>query len=172
MPFTMYHFGPAGFVGLVLKKWVDLPVFLLANVAVDIEVPIIFALGLGWPHHRYCHTIIGGTAVGAALAIACFPVRGVFKKVMSVFRLTYNTTFTKMLIWSILGVWFHILIDSIDHWDVKPFWPYGKNPFWNIISDNHIKIICLLCWAAALVLLAVHYVRHQVTDVKKQSDEG
>ena len=164
----MYHFGPAGFIGLVFKKWVDLPVFLLANVAVDIEVLIIYFLGLGWPHHRFCHTFIGGTFVGVALAIACLPMRGVFKKVMGVFRLTYDTTFAKMLIWSILGVWFHILIDSFDHWDVKPFWPYSKNPFWNIISDSHIKIICLLSWAAAVAILAIHYFRRQNTEHRIQ----
>ncbi len=38
MPFTPYHFGPSGFVGLVFGKWIDLPVFVLANVIVDVEV--------------------------------------------------------------------------------------------------------------------------------------
>ena len=37
MPFTPYHFGPHGCVGLVLKRYLDLPVFMLANVAVDLE---------------------------------------------------------------------------------------------------------------------------------------
>ena len=38
MPFTPYHVGPSGFVGLVFGKWIDLPVFVLANVIVDVEV--------------------------------------------------------------------------------------------------------------------------------------
>jgi membrane-bound metal-dependent hydrolase YbcI (DUF457 family) len=174
MPFTAYHFGPAGFIGLVFKRWVDLPVFLLANAAIDIEVLIIYLLGLSWPHHRFCHTFIGGAVVGAALAAVCFPVRGVFKKVMSVFRLKYETTFAKMLVWSILGVWFHIFIDAMDHWDVRPFWPYGKNPLWRIIADRQIRIICLAFWAAALVLLAVHYFRHNppAADRCKTQDVG
>ena len=44
MPFTPYHFGPSGFFGLALKKWIDLPVFLLANVIIDVEVLLIPAL--------------------------------------------------------------------------------------------------------------------------------
>ena len=41
MPFTPYHFGPSGFVGLVFGKWIDLPVFVLANVIVDVEVLVV-----------------------------------------------------------------------------------------------------------------------------------
>jgi len=49
MPFTPYHFGPSGFWGLAFRKWLDLPVFVLANVIVDIEVLVIWFFGLGWP---------------------------------------------------------------------------------------------------------------------------
>ena len=165
MPFTPYHFGPAGFIALLFKKWVDIPVFLLANVAIDVEVGIIMMFGLGEWRHRYSHTFIGGILVGVALAVVAFPMRGIFKKIMSVFRLSYNTNFLKMLIWSILGVWFHILIDSFDHWDVRPFWPYSsRNPFFGIISDEHIKMICLVFWVFLLILLAVNYLRSKRAD--------
>ncbi|MHC4299546.1 MAG: hypothetical protein ACYS7Y_19890 [Planctomycetota bacterium] len=36
MPFTPYHFGPSGCVGLILRKWIDVPVFVLTNVIIDI----------------------------------------------------------------------------------------------------------------------------------------
>ena len=160
MPFTPYHFGPAGFFALVFKRWIDLPAFLLANVAIDIEVLIIFALGLDWPHHRFCHTFIGGTLIGIAFALTAWPMRNIFKKIMSIFRLSYNTNFLKVLAWSILGVWFHILIDAFDHWDVRPFWPFtSRNPFFGIVADNQVKIICLFFWVALLVLLAILYLR-------------
>jgi membrane-bound metal-dependent hydrolase YbcI (DUF457 family) len=171
MPITPYHFGPSGFLGLVFKKWVDLPVFLLANVAIDIEVLIIYGLGLGWPHHRLCHTFIGGAVVGIAVAAVCFPLRGVFKKVMSVFQFTYNTTFVKMLIWSILGVWLHVFIDAMNHWDVKPFWPITKNPLWHLLNDYQIKIACLICWVAALALLAIHLARHKTQENDGKSEK-
>ena len=52
MPFTPYPFGPSGFAGLVFGKWIDLPVIVLANVIVDVEVLVIGILGLEWPAHR------------------------------------------------------------------------------------------------------------------------
>ena len=38
MPFTPYHFGPSGFAGLLFRRWVNVPVFIAANVLIDIEV--------------------------------------------------------------------------------------------------------------------------------------
>lgn len=49
MPITPYHFGPDGFVGLLFKRWLDPPVFVLANVVVDLEVGTIALLHLGHP---------------------------------------------------------------------------------------------------------------------------
>lgn len=80
MPFTAYHFGPAGFFALLFKRWVDLPVFLLANIAIDIEVGIIMMFNLGTWRHRYSHTFIGGILVGILLAVAAYPMRGIFKR--------------------------------------------------------------------------------------------
>ncbi len=64
MPFTPYHFGFSGFIALILKKWLNLPILILANVAIDIEVLVIGFLNLGWPVHRYAHTLLGATIVG------------------------------------------------------------------------------------------------------------
>ena len=38
MPFTPYHFGPSGFIGLLFRKWLDVPVIVATNVLIDIEV--------------------------------------------------------------------------------------------------------------------------------------
>jgi membrane-bound metal-dependent hydrolase YbcI (DUF457 family) len=160
MPFTAYHFGPAGFFGLVFKKWIDIPAFVLVNVAVDIE-PLIFMLRhIGWPYHRFCHTLIGATLVGMGLAIALFPFSKILTKVMHLLHLPYKPTFFKMAVSGILGGWFHVFIDAVDHWDVKPFWPfYKKNPLVDLIKDVQIKEICLAFWLAAILLLVYFYMR-------------
>jgi membrane-bound metal-dependent hydrolase YbcI (DUF457 family) len=166
MPFTPYHFGPAGFIAILFKKWVDVPVFLLANVAIDIEVGINIMLKRPWIH-AYTHTLIGGILVGVILALVSYPLRGFYKKIMGIFRLSYQTNFRKLLIWSVLGVWFHILIDSFDHWDVRPFWPFiNKNPFFGYISDYNIRMICLVFWVLLLILLAINYIRNKPCDLK------
>ena len=37
MPFTPFHFGPHACVAFAANKKIDIPVFILANIAVDIE---------------------------------------------------------------------------------------------------------------------------------------
>jgi membrane-bound metal-dependent hydrolase YbcI (DUF457 family) len=151
MPFTAYHFGPSGLVGLVFRKWLDIPVFLLANIIVDIEV-----LYWGkWPYHRYVHTLLIGAAVGLLWGAAAYPLRNLFKKVMRFFRLPYHTSFLKMLISGVLGVWLHVLIDAIYHWDVRLFWPSRARPLFALISNRQVEAICLACFIPAFIVYAI-----------------
>ncbi len=155
MPFTPYHFGPSGFIGLVFRKWLDVPVFVLANVIVDIEVLVVMLFNLGWPRHRYCHTLLIGSAVGAVWGLAAWPLRNMFKKIMYLFHIPYETSLTKMVISGILGVWLHILIDGAYHFDVKILWPNKTISLWMMIhrhlGKEQIETICLIFFPAALV---------------------
>ena len=163
MPFTPYHFGPSGFLGLVFRKWVDVPVFVLANVVIDVEVLIIAFLGLGRPVHRYAHTLLGGLVLGVLWAMAAYPMRGLFKRVMAFLRLKYETCLLKMIISGVLGVWLHVLIDGTYHSDVKPFWPDTKISLWRMILrrvgyENHtalkewVEAGCVIFWLAAIAV--------------------
>jgi membrane-bound metal-dependent hydrolase YbcI (DUF457 family) len=154
MPITPYHFGPSVFVGLTLRKWLDIPVFVLANVIVDIEVPVIGLLGLGWPVHRYCHTLLLGAVVGVLWGIAAHPLRHFFEKIMQILRIPYQTSFWKMVVSSVLGVWLHVVIDAIYHWDVRIFWPSNVKPLLHLISREQVKIVCVGFFVAAAVVYA------------------
>ena len=70
MPFTPYHFGPSGFVGLVFRRWIDIPVFLLANVVIDLEPLAVILFDSGSSLHRLCHTFLFGTVLGIILSLA------------------------------------------------------------------------------------------------------
>ncbi len=136
MPVTPYHFGPSGFIGLVFRKWLDFPVFVLANVIVDFEVLVVILFNLGWPRHRYCHTFLIGAAVGVLWGVAAWPLRNLFKKLMKLFRIPYKTSLSKMLISGILGLWLHILIDGAYHFDVKILWPNISISLWRMIHRH------------------------------------
>jgi len=153
VPFTPYHFGPSGFVGLVFRKWIDLPVFLLANVVVDIEV--LFAEG--WPQHRHWHwhTLLIGAVVGIVWAIAAYPLRNFFKKIMQLLRLPYKTGFWKMVFSGVLGVWFHVVIDSVYHYDVQVFWPVKTNPLFGLLPPQTIPLICTISFIAAIAFYMI-----------------
>jgi len=155
MPFTPYHFGPSGFIGLVFRKWLDFPVFVLANVIVDVEVLVVMLFDLGWPRHRYCHTFLIGAAVGALWGLAAWPLRNLFKKLMKLLHIPYKTSLPKMVISGILGLWLHILIDGAYHFDVKILWPNISISLWKMIhrhlGKEQIETICLIFFPAAFV---------------------
>ena len=162
MPFTPYHFGLSGFLGLVFRKWVDVPVFVLANVAIDIEVLIVAFFGLGRPVHRYAHTLLGGLVLGVVWAVAAYSMRGLFQKAMAFLRLKYETCLSKMIISGVLGVWLHVLIDGMYHGDVEPFWP-NKTSLWlrivrrigyNKIDDlkSYVETGCVIFWFAGIAV--------------------
>ena len=160
MPFTPYHFGPNGFVGLVFRRWLDLCVIVLANVIVDVEV--LFAEG--WFPHRswHFHTLLVGTLVGAVFGVVMYfakPIRCFFEWAMRLIRIPYKPVLWKMIASGILGVWLHVIIDAFYHYDVQPFWPYPKNPLWRFayikpprITHQHIEIACLVLAALAVIV--------------------
>ena len=155
MPVTPYHFGPSRFLGLLFRKWIDIPVFILANVIVDVEVLVGVVLGLDIPIPRYSHTLLIGAAVGALWGVAAYPLRSIFKKIMQIFRLPYQTSLRKMVISGILGAWLHVVIDGFYHFDVHVFWPNTTISLWQIaaphISKRQIEIICIVFFIAAVV---------------------
>jgi membrane-bound metal-dependent hydrolase YbcI (DUF457 family) len=150
VPFTPYHFGPSGFVGLVLRKQLDIPVLVLANVIADMEVLFFHK----WPVHRYFHTLLIGAAVGALWGLIAYPARPAFKWVMKLLHIPYQPSLLKMVISGILGVWLHVLLDSIYHWDVNAFWPYKSKPLFHLVSQEHLKLICIGLLFAAITLYA------------------
>ncbi len=152
MPFTPYHFGPHGCVGLALKRYLDLPVFVLANVAVDLEPLTVMVFGLDYPHHGYCHTFLFGPFVGIGWALIAYPFREVIKAIMNAFRLTYSTTRIKMIISGVLGVWLHVLFDAPLYRDIRPFYPWNSNPLHGLISNPAMYRFCAICFLPAIVL--------------------
>ena len=168
MPFTPYHFGPSAFFGLLFKKWIDLPVFVLANVVVDLEVLIIGMLGLKWPYHRYAHTLLIGAAVALLWALAAYPLRNVFKYLMNLIRLPYRTTLFKMLLSAVLGVWLHVFIDAIYHYDVRLFWPSRYRPVYKLLTHPQLNAACLVFFAAALITYIIILLSLKKTDAAPQ----
>jgi membrane-bound metal-dependent hydrolase YbcI (DUF457 family) len=164
MPMTAYHFGLHGFIGLLFKKWLDIPVLILANVIIDVEVLFHSKYIPGDPlthwhyAHRvfYFHTLLIGGLVGLAFGLSLFPLKKLFGKIMEFFRLSYKPTLLKMGISGLLGAWLHVVVDGIYHRDVQMFWPNTNyNPLRNIISRQAVRIYCLYFWIAALGLYVI-----------------
>ena len=170
MPFTPYHFGPSGFVGLLFRKWLDVPVFVAANILIDIEVIADRLIQPGGAVHQlwHFHTLLIGGLVGAifgALVYYIKPFRWCSEKSMALVGLPSRATLLSMILAGALGAWLHVFIDSFYHYDVQIFWPHRNNPLFRWINDGkwsnmtithqNIEFLCLVFWVFMFILYGI-----------------
>ena len=152
MPYTPYHFGPSSLIGLLLRRWVYIPVFVLVNIVIDLE---ILVAELWHPRsfgQRYVHTLLLGAAAGILWGIIAYFIRGYFKWIMEKIQIPYKTNIRKMIFSGILGAWTHILIDALYQSEVLLFWPSRlANPLC-LFSRRKVDLLCVLCFLAAFVV--------------------
>jgi membrane-bound metal-dependent hydrolase YbcI (DUF457 family) len=154
MPFTPFHFGPSALIGLPLKRWIDIPVFVFANVVVDFEPLTVMVFRPHYPLHGYFHTFLIGGILGLLWGLAAYPFRPAWRSLMGIVGLSYQPTLPKMMISGMLGIWLHVIIDSMYHNGMNPFFPITGNPFYGIISYSKVLFICNISLVAALVIYA------------------
>lgn len=151
-----------------------MPVFIAANVLVDLEVLADQYLQPGWPVHQLWHfhtLLIGGVAGAVFGAIIHYlkPLRWLSEKSMSIIGLRAKSTLLSMILAGILGVWLHVFIDSVYHYDVQIFWPFRKNPlYWWVTRSmgysqgtvqEWVRWVCLGCWVLGGLLYGALWVR-------------
>jgi membrane-bound metal-dependent hydrolase YbcI (DUF457 family) len=85
---------------------------------------------------------------------------------MNLIMLPYETTRKRMIISGILGVWCHVILDALYHYDVRLLWPYKKfilsktitHP-WSQASINatkdNIELICIILLALTAVIYLI-----------------
>jgi len=171
MPFTPFHFGPAALIGLPLKRWIDIPVFVLANVVVDFEPLAVMVFNLEYPLHGYFHTFLFGGLIGLIWGLAAYPLKPVFAFLMRIFGLSYKPTLLKMMLSGLLGIWLHVFIDSILYDEMNPFWPMAGNPFHEIVRYQTVFLICEASLIAAVVMFGWLAIRNFLK-LKSKTNQG
>jgi membrane-bound metal-dependent hydrolase YbcI (DUF457 family) len=152
VPFTPFHFGPHACVSLPLHRYVDVPVFILANVVIDLEPLAVIVFNLNYPLHGYCHTLLLGGVLGLAWGAAAYPLRGLIGTAMNLVRLPYETSFAKLALSGLAGAWLHILFDSLLYHDIRPLWPSAANPLLGLLSHSTVYTLCAASFVPALIL--------------------
>ena len=177
MPYPPYHLGASGFFGLLFRRWLDVPVFVLANVIVDLEVLADHIFQPGWPVHRFLHfhTLLAGAAVGIVWGLAVYfikPVRRFFQWIMKLLQMPYKVTAVRAAVSGMLGVWLHVFIDNLFHYDVQMLWPSRAKPLWKLLgrwhirpSEQQIEYVCAAFMIGAVLL----YILILATSRKKQN---
>jgi len=152
MPLTPFHFGPHALVALPLKRWIDFPVFILANVIVDIEPLAVMVFGLNYPLHGYFHTFLIGGILGIAWGLLAWPFRTYIARFMALIRIDYSPSLITMMISGMLGVWLHVAFDALIYADMFPFWPFTGNPLAGFTTESWLYRFCAICFIPALLI--------------------
>jgi len=150
MPFTPLHFGLNASIGIILKKYISIPMCILANVIIDIQPLLVIFFDFDLELHGFSHTLLGGTILMLPISI----VLGVIIK--KVYR--KNIAIGSYILGGEVGVILHILLDSFMHKDVKLFWPFSDISFAN---DNMIKLvnpICIIGYILMIILIVINMV--------------
>jgi len=159
MPFTPFHFGPALFIGLLFFSLFDLPTLMVSSVVVDLEPFFVLLFQLKYyPLHGFFHSYLGGTILAVVVTLAMFTMRNFIERIMLAFKLQQKSSFKKILITSLLGVYSHVFLDSFLYMEMKPFYPLEFNPFSSVASlytrYTVIYGFCSISFIFGLVLYA------------------
>lgn len=146
MPFTPFHLGPALLFGMLLRKHLHLPTFLISNVILDVEPLLVLILGLRYPLHGYFHTFIIGFLTGFSLSLIMLILERFLATLYKVFLLEHETrpTLIQFLFAGSSGTTLHVLLDSPLYDDIQPLYPSKINPFYNPAFSREIYFLCLV----------------------------
>lgn len=131
MPVTPLHFA----VALKYRddKWVK--GFIAANIVVDFDVIVGVLFDLPGRVHGTSHTLWGAVLLAFLFVMLAKP---------------------KWWAGALWGAVSHVLLDSIVHSDVLPFWPFiTTNPFYIPDSYYIVSWLCLTSLAIGFLLLLV-----------------
>ena len=154
MPLTPFHLGPALFFGLLFFGFIDLPAFLVANVIVDFEPFLVLLLGIDYPLHGFFHTFLGGSIVAAILSLIMVGWGDKLQGIMGFFRLRQKSSPRNIWAASFLGVYLHIILDSVLYTDIKPFFPFEINFFYINSMFVNVYGFCVILSILGVVLYA------------------
>jgi len=145
MPFTPFHLGPGLGLGLPLRKYLHAPTFLLANVIVDMEPFLVLFLGLRYPLHGYLHTFLLAIPLGIVLGYAMFLLERFLQPLYKIFLFETGDSLSlkSFIVAGVLGVGFHVLLDTPLYSDITPFYPIIANPFYNPALILEIYSLCV-----------------------------
>jgi hypothetical protein len=152
MPFTPFHLGPGALIKSLLGRYCSFMLFGFTQVVIDLESLYYIVTG-GFPIHRFFHSWLGATVLLPVVLIG---------KPMSEFALwlgyryfqpavldnankPWRISWIAAMIGTAIGLYSHILLDSVMHSDMRPFAPLtDKNNLLYFVSVEHLHWFCVI----------------------------
>jgi|GEM_PF-333103 len=157
MPFTSYHIASGLFVGLLIRRWIHLPTFLITTaVIVDIE-PIMVMLGvIGGRVHGHFHTILLGVFVGSIAGLAMYILERYIGFLKTLYRSLYlsqgSETPLSYILSGVLGWLLHVVLDALIYSDIRPLEPFISS--YNPLYLSHAISLSVISLAYNVILIA------------------
>ncbi len=152
MPYTPFHYGPGAVLGLLCSRHLNLAAVLIAGVIIDIEPIYIYKQQLNYAHHAFFHTLWGATIAAVILSGILYYFRLAIHKILNIILLPQPMTYRSILLGALAGFFLHIFFDSFVHADIKPFFPFSYNPFYQAATYAQVIFVCQLAFALAGLL--------------------
>lgn len=152
MPFTPFHMGPGAALKAITGRYFSLMVFGFAQVLIDLE-PLVRILRKDSVLHGFSHTYLGAFLIGL---FACIAGKALCHGLLRVWNALWNFRYLSWLqieldiSWfaAATGAWIgtfsHVLLDSMMHADVHPFWPISQgNALLDIMPESWLYLSCV-----------------------------
>jgi len=156
MPFTPFHMGPGILVKSLLQGSFSLMVFGWAQIIMDIQPLIVLITGEGHLH-GFSHTYIGASllAIFAALSGKYLSEFGLYILDISTESAPVKISWWVAFLSAFIGTYSHVVLDSIMHIDVQPFYPFSYlNPMLGFVDVITLHKFCLY---SGLVGAVIYY---------------
>jgi membrane-bound metal-dependent hydrolase YbcI (DUF457 family) len=148
--------GPGILIKSLLQGRFSLMVFGWTQIVMDIQSLIVLISGEGHLH-GFTHTFIGAILIALLAALTGKYLSELGLKIL---RISKSDNPTSIVWWVVflsafIGSFSHVLLDSIMHWDVEPFFPFTlDNHFLGLTSVSTLYKVCLY---SGLVGAAIYY---------------
>jgi len=156
MPFTPFHMGAGILIKSILQSSFSLMIFGWSQIVMDIQ-PLIALITEEGKLHGFSHTYIGAILLALFSAVSGKHLSEFILKLLRIKKennpiiISWRVVFISASI----GTFSHVILDSIMHSDMEPFYPISLlNPLLHTISVSQLHKILLY---SGLVGAAVYY---------------
>ncbi|MCD4740633.1 metal-dependent hydrolase [archaeon] len=153
MPFTPFHLGPGFALGMIFKRWINLPAILIASIFVDIRATYCFFTGCT-PLHGPLHTLLGATLVSLLVIAGVYALRSQLKRVSSFLKIEQDYSLQSISVGALVGVWVHIALDAFLYSELALFWPFPGNPLAGMVGSGAVYGFCVFGFVVGGVIYA------------------
>ncbi|RDH82714.1 MAG: hypothetical protein DIZ80_10570 [endosymbiont of Galathealinum brachiosum] len=154
MPFTPFHMGPGILIKALFQGGFSLMIFGWSQIVMDIQ-PLIVLLTHEGHLHGFSHTYIGATLLAifsalsgkylSELVLRWLDITNGDKPIIIVWWISFISAF--------IGTYSHVLLDSLMHADLQPYYPFSNvNHLLGLLNNEQIYLLCIITAITGVII--------------------